>query len=173
MLQTAKANKPEMETQLRSHIFEVLDEDAGLQLQHIEQVHDRGTQVVHILSRQALPICQEQPLQLLQVLLHIVYVVWNIQPAVTQRGLGVCDLAVQTSKSCIEFICMLPCQDQVLARCVQPEPGLPKHMTEAILGAGQCLGRQNASLCCFDCRCSQLLPRHRPADPEVGKNTGT
>lgn len=94
MLQTAKANKPEMETQLRSHIFEVLDEDAGLQLQHIEQVHDRGAQVVHILSRQALAICQEQPLQLLQILLHIVYVIWNIQPAVT-LGFSVRDVAVQ------------------------------------------------------------------------------
>ena len=64
-----------------THILEVLDEDAGLQLEHIQQLHNRLTEVIDLLLGQALTISQEHDLQLLQVLLNIVHIIWNVQPA--------------------------------------------------------------------------------------------
>ena len=64
-----------------THILEVLDEDAGLQLEHIEQLHNRLTEVINLLLGQALTISQKHDLQLIQVLLNIVHIIWNVQPA--------------------------------------------------------------------------------------------
>ena len=64
-----------------THILEVLDEDAGLQLEHIEQLHNRLTEAINLLLGQALTISQEHDLQLIQVLLNIVHIIWNVQPA--------------------------------------------------------------------------------------------
>lgn len=64
-----------------AYVFEVLDEDASLQLQHIEQLHNRLAEVLNLLRRQPLPVSQEHDLQLFQILLDVIHIIWDVKPA--------------------------------------------------------------------------------------------
>lgn len=78
---SANAHKFASQQVRLAYVFEVLDENASLQLQHIEQLHHRLAEVLNLLRRQALPISQEHHLQLFQILLNVVNIIWDVKPA--------------------------------------------------------------------------------------------